>query len=65
MNASSNCAGFASPFVMGWVLKNSGDWDSVLLFSVGSTFVAAVLWWFVNPRASGVSQPELAEAMDA
>ena len=65
MNASSNCAGFASPFVMGWVLKNSGDWDSVLLFSVGSTFVAAVLWWFVNPRASGVSQPALAEAMDA
>lgn len=65
MNASSNCAGFASPFVMGWVLKSSGDWDSVLLFSVGTTGVAAVLWWFVNPKINTAPRPALAEAMDA
>jgi MFS family permease len=50
MNAASNCAGFASPALMGWVLQQSGDWNSVLLFSVATTAVSAVLWLFVNPR---------------
>lgn len=50
MNASSNCAGFASPALMGWVLQQWGNWDAVLLLSVGTTLVAAVLWLFVNPR---------------
>ncbi len=50
MNAASNCAGFASPALMGWVLQASNNWDSVLLLSVATTCAAAVLWWFVNPR---------------
>jgi len=50
MNAASNCAGFASPALMGWVLQQWGNWDAVLLLSVGTTLVAAVLWLFVNPR---------------
>jgi len=65
MNAASNCAGFASPTVMGWVLNESGDWDSVLLFSVATTCAAAVLWWFVNPRGGVRSQPELVGVADA
>ncbi|MCC6587669.1 MAG: MFS transporter [Bryobacterales bacterium] len=50
MNAASNCAGFASPALMGWILGRSGNWDFVLLLSVGTTLIAAVLWLFVNPR---------------
>lgn len=50
MNAASNCAGFASPALMGWVLQRSGDWDSVLLFGAATTAISAVLWLFVNPR---------------
>ena len=50
MNAASNCAGFASPALMGWVLQRSGDWNFVLLLGAGTTAVSAVLWLFVNPR---------------
>ncbi len=50
MNAASNCAGFASPALMGWVLQRSGDWNFVLLLSAGATAISAVLWLFVNPR---------------
>ena len=50
MNAASNCAGFASPALMGWVLQTWGDWNAVLLLSVATTLGAAVLWVFVNPR---------------
>lgn len=58
MNAASNCAGFASPALMGWVLQRSGDWNSVLVLGVGTTLVAPVLWPFVNSRqqpSSGTS----------
>ncbi len=54
MNAASNSAGFASPALMGWVLKQSNDWDSVLMLSVATTVVAAFLWLFVNPRSEAV-----------
>jgi MFS family permease len=50
MNASSNCAGFASPALMGWILGRSGNWDFVLLLGVGACCAAAVFWLFVNPR---------------
>ncbi|HEU0120498.1 MAG TPA: MFS transporter [Bryobacteraceae bacterium] len=50
MNAASNCAGFCSPALMGWVLQRSNDWNAVLLLSVGTTAAAAVCWLFVNPR---------------
>lgn len=49
MNAASNCAGFASPALMGFVLDRSGDWNAVLLSSVGTTALAAIFWLFVNP----------------
>ena len=52
MNAASNCAGFASPALMGWVLQTSGDWNFVLFLGVGTTAISAVLWLFVNPRRS-------------
>lgn len=52
MNAASNCAGFASPALMGWVLQSSGDWNFVLFLGVGMTAISAVLWLFVNPRRS-------------
>jgi hypothetical protein len=52
MNAASNCAGFASPALMGWVLQSSGDWNFVLFLGIGMTAVSAVLWLFVNPRRS-------------
>ena len=55
MNAASNCAGFASPALMGWVLQSSGDWNFVLLLSAGTTAVSAVLWLFVNPRRPATS----------
>jgi len=50
MNAASNCAGFASPALMGWVLQQSGNWNSVLVLGVATTAVSAILWLFVNPR---------------
>lgn len=56
MNAASNCAGFASPALMGFVLQRSGDWNLVLYLSVGTTVLAAFAWLFVNPpRTGGVS----------
>jgi MFS transporter, ACS family, glucarate transporter len=57
MNAASNCAGFASPALMGWMLQRSGNWDHVLLLSVGTTLVAAVLWLFVNPARTAIAVP--------
>jgi MFS family permease len=62
MNAASNCAGFASPALMGWVLQQSGDWDSVLLLGAGTTAVSAVLWLFVNPRRSAQPLTRLASS---
>lgn len=50
MNAASNCAGFASPALMGWVLLRFNNWNYVLLLSVATTVIAAILWLFVNPR---------------
>jgi ACS family glucarate transporter-like MFS transporter len=49
MNASSNCAGFASPALMGWVLQTTGNWNTVLFAGIASTFIAAYLWMRVNP----------------
>jgi MFS family permease len=49
MNAASNCAGFASPALMGYVLQRSGNWNAVLYLSVATTVCAAILWLFVNP----------------
>jgi len=60
MNAASNCAGFASPALMGWVLQTSGDWNFVLLLGVGMTAVSAVLWLFVNPRRAPVTRTAIA-----
>ncbi len=50
MNAASNCAGFASPALMGFVLDQYHDWNKLLYLSVATTACAAVLWLFVNPR---------------
>jgi MFS transporter, ACS family, glucarate transporter len=61
MNAASNCAGFASPALMGWVLGATGNWDIVLTLSAGTTLVAAVLWLGVNPGGTSRRAP-VAEA---
>ena len=50
MNASSNCAGFASPAVMGWVLGRWHDWNTVLLVSAAATLLSAVVWLGANPK---------------
>ncbi|MFN0105785.1 MAG: MFS transporter [Bryobacteraceae bacterium] len=50
MNAASNCAGFASPALMGFVLQRSNNWNAVLYLGVATTLCAAILWLFVNPR---------------
>jgi ACS family glucarate transporter-like MFS transporter len=55
MNAASNGAGFASPALMGWVLKHANDWNAVLLLAAGSTCLAALIWPSVNPRDEGQS----------
>lgn len=55
MNAASNCAGFASPALMGFVLDQYHDWNLLLYLSVGTTLAAAVLWLFVNPRRMPVN----------
>lgn len=60
MNAASNCAGFASPILMGSVLQRSNDWNLVLYLSVATTLAAAVLWLFVNPRVRVQAPAELA-----
>jgi ACS family glucarate transporter-like MFS transporter len=48
MNASSNCAGFASPALMGWVIQTTNNWNTVLFAGIASTFLAAYLWTRVN-----------------
>ena len=57
MNAASNCAGFASPALMGWVLGATGNWNIILSLSAGSTLLAAVLWAQVNPGGLRASPP--------
>jgi nitrate/nitrite transporter NarK len=52
MNAASNCAGFASPVLMGFVLQRTGNWNAVLYLSVATTAAAAISWLFVNPQRS-------------
>ena len=49
MNAASNCAGFASPALMGWALQTTNNWNIVLVAGILATFVAAFLWIGVNP----------------
>jgi len=49
MNASSNCAGFASPTLMGWVLQTTSNWNIIPFAGIVSTFFAAYLWVWVNP----------------
>lgn len=61
MNASSNCAGFASPVLMGWVLQQFNNWNAVLLLGVATTCIAAVLWLFVNPRRQPSTLPAFVE----
>ncbi len=51
MNAASNCAGFASPALMGWALQTTKNWNTLLLAGIVSTFLAAYLWTRVNQRA--------------
>ena len=48
MNAASNCAGFASPALMGWVLQRTNNWNIVLVAGIVSTFLAVYLWMRVN-----------------
>lgn len=48
MNASSNCAGFASPALMGRVLQTTNNWNTVLFAGIVSTFIAVYLWMRVN-----------------
>lgn len=55
MNAASNCAGFASPALMGYVLRRSNNWNAVLYLSVATTLCAAIAWLFVNPRRATVA----------
>jgi MFS family permease len=50
MNAASNCAGFASPALMGFILQRFNDWNAVLYLSVATTLCAAISWLFVNPN---------------
>jgi sugar phosphate permease len=50
MNASSNCAGFASPALMGWVLDATKNWNTILFAGIASTFLATYLWTRVNRR---------------
>jgi hypothetical protein len=54
MNASSNCAGFASPALMGWVLQTTNNWNTVLFAGIVSTFIAAYLWTKVNPPVTAL-----------
>jgi hypothetical protein len=58
MNACSNCAGFASPALMGRVLQTTNNWNTVLFAGIVSTFVAAYLWIRVIPPLA----PPLGEA---
>ena len=61
MNAASNCAGFVSPALMGWVLQTTNNWNTVLFAGILSTFVGAYLWTRVNPPLAPV-EPDLREA---
>jgi MFS family permease len=65
MNAASNCAGFASPALIGWVLQQYNDWNWVLYLGVATTLIASVLWLFVNPRQQKQPLPDLARAEKA
>ena len=49
MNAASNGAGFLSPALMGWVLREWNNWNAVLLLAAATTCAAALLWPLVNP----------------
>lgn len=50
MNAASNCAGFVSPALNGWVLGRWHDWNIFLMLAVVVDLAAAALWLRVNPR---------------
>ena len=61
MNASSNCAGFASPALMGWVLQTTNNWNTVLFAGIVATFIGAYLWIWVNPPLAPLA-PDLLTA---
>ena len=65
MNAASNCAGFASPALMGWVLGATGNWNILLSMSAASTLIAALLWTQVNPGGLQRQAPQAAAAEGA
>ena len=53
MNAASNCAGFVSPSLNGWILGRWNDWNIFLLAAVAIDLLAAALWLGVNPSPRG------------
>ncbi len=61
MNAASNCAGFVSPSLNGWILGRWNDWNIFLLAAVAIDFAAAALWIGVNP--SPRSEPRVSESL--
>ncbi len=44
VNATSNCAAFASPALIGWALQAGRHWNTVLFAGILTTFVGAFLW---------------------
>jgi len=57
MNAASNCAGFVSPSLNGWILGRWNDWNIFLLAAVAIDLAAAALWIGVNPSPRREAPP--------
>ena len=54
MNMGGTFGGFALPIVVGYMIGNiertGGDWNQVLYLIAGIYWVAALAWFFINPK---------------
>ncbi|MFI5021116.1 MAG: MFS transporter [Alphaproteobacteria bacterium] len=50
MNTGSAAAGFASPFVFGWLVDLTGDWHLPFWGSIGLLLLGAVLSFWMHPE---------------
>ena len=48
MNMMGNFGGVVSPIVLGYIIRETGNWDLTFYLTAGLYFVGAICWLFIN-----------------
>jgi nitrate/nitrite transporter NarK len=50
MNMCGNFGAMLFPFAVGWLVRETGNWDLVLFIFAGIFAVDAICWALLNPK---------------